>query len=496
MAKAKSNAERLAPVPAPERAPEPPKPGSAPLPEAGARWIKPKGLTWKGWCVLGGALVAINIPMIHHYLRSAPTADQHLPYSDTFDSDATIPAHYFTTGGLWRTRDGELLSPGVKNNPLWLRAELPHDVRIDFDVEALAPSGDIRVELFGDGVDHLSGYELVQGGWGNARSAIVRLDERGKSFESLEAEAQEVANRNGTASDLVKSGVFDRDTPAKVERSGKAVMGRTYHWTIERRGHVLRWSIDGKPYLQMNDPFPLSGDHDGPFDLPDDRFGLSSAEGPVLYDNLKIVALKGGASLGDDGPTAQKKPLAPGPFSDDFDRETLGPAWDATNPDDERIVDGAVSIHMGHNRPLWLTHPIPTNAVIEFDAWSDTPEGDIKVEAWGDGHSYYQGDLRLAYTSTSYDFIFGGWHNTETVIAREAEHGRDRLARKDLHVTPGKHYHWKITRKGGDITWEIDGRKVLEYHDPHPLEGPGHQYFAFTDWEASVHFDNLKIRPL
>jgi hypothetical protein len=32
--------------------------------------------------------------------------------------------------------------------------------------------------------------------------------------------------------------------------------------------------------------------------------------------------------------------------------------------------------------------------------------------------------------------------------------------------------------------------------DPNPLEGRGHDHFAFNDWEANLSFDNLRITPL
>ena len=36
---------------------------------------------------------------------------------------------------------------------------------------------------------------------------------------------------------------------------------------------------------------------------------------------------------------------------------------------------------------------------------------------------------------------------------------------------------------------------ALQLEDPAPLEGPGHAYFGFDDWETELHFDNLVIRP-
>jgi hypothetical protein len=42
----------------------------------------------------------------------------------------------------------------------------------------------------------------------------------------------------------------------------------------------------------------------------------------------------------------------------------------------------------------------------------------------------------------------------------------------------------------------IDGKPFLTFKDPAPLQGSEHQYFAFSNWEAPVYFDNLRIQPL
>lgn len=433
-------------------------------------WKKPAGMGRRGWLTLGAVVLLINLPILHHFLRGVPDAPLSLPYSDSFDTGATLATDYWTSGGQWRVRDGQLLSPGVKNNPLWLKAKLPQNVRIDFDARVGPPGGDIRVEVFGDGENHNSGYELVQGGWNNALSAIIRYEETGRPMGQLEP------------------GAFHEDTSTKVEKAGGLQVDRTYHWTIERRGHVLRWSLDGKPFLELNDPYPLKGKHH-------DRFGLSSLDGDVFYDNLKIVPLDDASFAEGSSPTAAVQAV-PRPYSDDFDRETLGANWNATAPSAVRIDDGSARIEGAHNHPVWLTQPLPRDAVIELDAWSDSPAGDIKIEAWGDGQSFHTGDLHAAYTSTGYVFVLGGWNNTISAIARLHEHGRDRVARPDFRVVPGRHYHWKITRRGGQLTWEVDGKPFLELNDPNPLEGALHQYLAFGDWEAPLHFDNLRITPL
>jgi hypothetical protein len=180
---------------------------------------------------------------------------------------------------------------------------------------------------------------------------------------------------------------------------------------------------------------------------------------------------------------------AGGPFSDDFNRAALGDPWFSTSPA-YRLVGGELVVDHAYNHPLWLKRPLPADAVIELDAWSNDPAGDLKVEAWGDGHSYAE---TTSYTATSYVFVFGGWHNQISVIARMNEHGNDRRSRVDRPVERGRHYHFRIARKGRHIDWQIDGAPFLEMNDPEPLRGPDHAFFAFNDWEAELHFDNLRI---
>ncbi len=188
----------------------------------------------------------------------------------------------------------------------------------------------------------------------------------------------------------------------------------------------------------------------------------------------------------------EKLPPA-GPSADDFERATLGDAWQTTGGGNWRIENGELVVDHAYNHPLWLKRPIPDDAVIELDCWSNDDAGDLKVEAWGDGKTFA---TDVSYTmASSYLFIFGGWRNTISTIARLNEHGNDRRARADVRVVRGKKYHWRIARKGGHIDWQIDGQPFLTYDDPRPLHGAEHRYFGFNDWEVELHFDNLKITP-
>lgn len=272
------------------REPKSPEADGAPAADAEVTvaWKKPEGLSGKGWAVLAAILLAIQFPLIHYALfRGEPATTVTGPsYSQDFSDPSVVERDFFSTGGHWRVVNGQLLSPGVKNNPLWLQMKLPRDVAVEFDVRSQSPEGDIKAEIFGDGSDHASGYILIHGGWNNSMSIIARLDEHGAPLDSLQRQARQVAEQNGgKGSGLVETGVFRQDTHMRVEaRPYPVELGRTYHWRIERRGSLLRWSIDGKPFMEFDDPLPLEG-------KGHDRFGFSSWEAQLFFDNLKIEPL-------------------------------------------------------------------------------------------------------------------------------------------------------------------------------------------------------------
>lgn len=194
-------------------------------------------------------------------------------------------------------------------------------------------------------------------------------------------------------------------------------------------------------------------------------------------------------------------------FEDDFERSggsaELGPDWRATSPA-WRIDDGRLCGQGARNHPVWLARRLPKNAVIEFDALSESPDGDIKAEFWGDGRSAASGQ---SYTdATSYLTIFGGWQNRFHVLARRDEHAPDRREIKlvpggaDLitgTVVPHRVYRFRVERRDGHaVRWQVDDMDILTYRDDEPLHGPGHEHFGFNDWQVRVCFDNLRVTPL
>ncbi|HVY49211.1 MAG TPA: hypothetical protein VHB21_25145 [Minicystis sp.] len=205
----------------------------------------------------------------------------------------------------------------------------------------------------------------------------------------------------------------------------------------------------------------------------------------------------------DAGATPATRPAITAVFEDTFDRAELGPDWRTLSPV-WHIERGRLCVRNAHNRGAWLARPIPVNARIEFDAYADAADGDVKVEVWGDGQS---GATSSSYSNaTSYIAILGGWRNTKHVLARLDEHGKDRL---EIDVDPnsdderarpvfvGQPYHFKIERADGrSVSWSVNGLEYLALGDEEPLAGPGHDHVGFNDWEAPVCFDNLKITPL
>lgn len=203
-----------------------------------------------------------------------------------------------------------------------------------------------------------------------------------------------------------------------------------------------------------------------------------------------LLAIGAGCTKKDPPPITER-------WTDDFERSAIGDDYRATS-DAYRIANGALGTKGAYNHPLWLRKQLPRDVVVELDAWSTTPDGDIKVELFGDGTSH--ATSKGAYTASGYVFVFGGWGNSKSILARRDEHGEvgvDLVERTAPKVEPGKRYHWKIVRVGQQVDWYVDDMATpfLSFTDPDPLEGDGHQYFGFNNWESDSWFDDLVIAP-
>lgn len=182
-------------------------------------------------------------------------------------------------------------------------------------------------------------------------------------------------------------------------------------------------------------------------------------------------------------------------WKDGFEREEIGGDYYKSGGG-YGVASGQLSAKGAHNHPLWLRKKLPRDVRIDLDAWSNEERGDIKVEVFGDGRSYDPDGG--AYMATGYEVILGGWFNSKSIIARLDEHGKDVVTNTTLKVQPTRHYHWRIERIGKTLTWFVDdmAKPFLVLDDPNPLEGTGHEYFGFNNWESDTWFDNLVITPL
>jgi hypothetical protein len=183
------------------------------------------------------------------------------PFSDTFDR-VDLGPDWLDTGHVASIKDGKLSLARAYNHPIWLRRKLPRNVQIDFDAVSRSPAGDLKIELFGDGESFdadkgrydPTGYMIVMGGWHNSRSIISRLGEHDEAVKAA------------------------RD---RVGSEPLVDLGRTYHFTVIRRGANIDWKIDGSPYLSWSDPEPLSGPGH-------EFFAINDWEADVSFDNLTI----------------------------------------------------------------------------------------------------------------------------------------------------------------------------------------------------------------
>jgi hypothetical protein len=262
-------------------------------------WLQPRILV-----PVAIAVGVVQLPFLHAALRGPAPIAAAVPYQDKFDR-ASVGDAWWSNGGHWRIVDGQLYSPGVGNNPLWLKARLPPDVRVEFDVRSEGPDGDVKWEMYGDGRNHSTGYVFLFGAWRNRESRICKLEEHAPTQDEARTQLAATARPLPREMDLLerlqqpfvrwsarrdlermeKGEYWEREMPFVVKRMDlKVERGRTYHMKVTRQGGRLRWEIDGQLALEMEDPAPLSGNGH-------DRFGFSSWANDTYFDNLSITPL-------------------------------------------------------------------------------------------------------------------------------------------------------------------------------------------------------------
>jgi hypothetical protein len=179
------------------------------------------------------------------------------PFTDDFER-AELGATWNATSPAYRIAGGKLEVANAHNHPAWLRRRLPADVVVELDVMSRSPSGDIKLELFGDGESFdpdkgsyvSTGYVFIFGGWQNSLSVICRNNEHDEGRKAERRDLRVEPNRN-------------------------------YRFTISRRGGTLDWSVDGRPFLSWTDPQPLAG-------AGHEYLAVNDWEAALVFDNLSV----------------------------------------------------------------------------------------------------------------------------------------------------------------------------------------------------------------
>jgi hypothetical protein len=194
--------------------------------------------------------------------NDAPPIEQ--SYSENFERES-LGDDWLATSNAFTLINGALQAKGAHNRPLWLKRALPDNATIELDAWSQSDTGDLKIELYGDGKSYdkdkgaylSTGYVFVMGGWNNSKSMIARRDEHGV-----------------VGKDLVQR------TDFKVEVS------KRYHWKIVRQGNHIDWFVD-----DMDTPF-LSFDDDAPLTGPGHQhLAIGNWEADNWFDNLTVQSM-------------------------------------------------------------------------------------------------------------------------------------------------------------------------------------------------------------
>lgn len=190
-------------------------------------------------------------------------------FEDSFDR-VELGSDWNALSPLWKINGGRLCVRGARNKGIWLLRKLPVNARIEFDATAEASDGDLKAEVWGDGMSgattasysNATSYLFILGGWKNSKHVLARIDEHGDDRLA-----------------------FDVEPNADDERARPVEAGQPYRFRIERDdGKTVKWSVNGLAYFERSDPEPLSGPGH-------EYFGFNDWDAPVCFDNVKVTPL-------------------------------------------------------------------------------------------------------------------------------------------------------------------------------------------------------------
>lgn len=190
-------------------------------------------------------------------------------FTDDFER-ATIGPAWRNTADAFHLKAGRMCAVHGRNHGVWLARRLPKNAIVEVTAFADSPSGDLKIEVWGDGASaatsasygDATSYLAILGGWNNRFHVLARRDEHAP--DRLER--------------IVDAGATDpRDRPVQPRRG--------YRFRVERRdGHTVRWLVDDVEMMTLDDPAPLVG-------VGHDHVGLNDWDVPVCFDDLKITPL-------------------------------------------------------------------------------------------------------------------------------------------------------------------------------------------------------------
>ncbi len=170
----------------------------------------------------------------------------------------------------WRVENGKLCGQNAKNHGIWLKRTLPVNARVEYDAITYSEEGDLKSEIWGDGVSaatstsytNATSYLAIFGGWKNKFHVLARINEHGDDRKEIKV-----------------------DPTSDDPRQKPVVRGQQYHVKVERTdGKTVKFYVDDLEYLTFADASPLTG-------MGHDHFGFNEWQVKVCFDNVKITPL-------------------------------------------------------------------------------------------------------------------------------------------------------------------------------------------------------------
>jgi Domain of unknown function (DUF6250) len=226
------------------------------------------GSLWGESATDAGADSAKPVPNPFSTLPAATATSPVLP--TPLDETGIGPNWKQTSLGAWRIENGKLCGKSAKNQGIWLARTLPINARIEFEATAQTPDGDLKAELWGDGISaattvsytNATSYLTILGGWKNTFHVLARVNEHAADRKQIKID-------------------HESDDP----RAQMVSSNQPYRFKVERSdGHTVRWSVNGTEYLAYDDPEPLAG-------IGHDHFGFNNWEVKVCFDNVRVTPL-------------------------------------------------------------------------------------------------------------------------------------------------------------------------------------------------------------